>query len=71
MIREAVRKALAAREAGAEPASPDGPGILAAQPALDHPSHSLYVTLVNVGDACLIEPAVPCNHCGYCRTHGH
>ncbi len=20
---------------------------------------------------CLIEPAVQCNHCGYCQCHGH
>jgi hypothetical protein len=20
---------------------------------------------------CLIEPAVPCNHCGFCKCHGH
>jgi hypothetical protein len=21
--------------------------------------------------ACLIEPAVACNHCGFCKCHGH
>jgi hypothetical protein len=21
--------------------------------------------------SCLIEPAVQCNHCGYCKCHGH
>ena len=21
--------------------------------------------------ACLIEPAVRCNHCGYCQSYGH
>ena len=36
-----------------------------------HASHSQYLTLINVGDACLIEPAVGCNHCEYCRSHGH
>jgi hypothetical protein len=20
---------------------------------------------------CLIEPAVACNHCGYCKSYGH
>ena len=20
---------------------------------------------------CLIEPAVQCNHCGFCKCHGH
>lgn len=23
------------------------------------------------GGACLIEPAVRCNHCGYCQSYGH
>ena len=34
-------------------------------------SHTLYEGLVNVGDACVIEPAVSCDHCGYCKSHGH
>jgi hypothetical protein len=21
--------------------------------------------------ACLIEPSVRCNHCGYCQSYGH
>ncbi len=26
----------------------------------------------DAGDtACLIEPAVQCNHCGFCKCHGH
>ncbi len=36
-----------------------------------HASHDMYVTLVNVTDACVIEPAVSCTHCGYCKTHGY
>jgi hypothetical protein len=38
-----------------------------------HSSHSL-LTLVTGGDPdghCLIEPAVRCNHCGYCQSMGH
>lgn len=34
-------------------------------------SQTLYAGLVNVGDACVIEPAVPCDHCGYCKSHGY
>jgi hypothetical protein len=34
-------------------------------------SHYQYLALVNVGESCLIEPSVECNHCGYCRSHGH
>ena len=36
-----------------------------------HASHGQYLMLVNDTDACLIEPAVLCNHCGYCKSHGH
>ena len=43
----------------------------AATNATTHLSHAMYLTLVNPGDACLIEPAVACNHCGFCQSHGH
>ena len=38
--------------------------------------HSAFVRLplLSGGDddgACLIEPAVRCNHCGYCLSYGH
>jgi len=36
-----------------------------------HPSHHVYVTVVNTTEACVIEPAVACNHCNYCKSHGH
>jgi hypothetical protein len=36
-----------------------------------HPSHYLFLTVVNSGDACVIEPSVTCDHCGYCKSHGH
>jgi hypothetical protein len=38
-----------------------------------HASHVL-LPLARGGDgdgACLIEPAVRCNHCGYCLSYGH
>jgi hypothetical protein len=34
-------------------------------------SHYIYLHLENPGDACLIEPTVPCTHCHYCQSHGH
>jgi hypothetical protein len=33
-------------------------------------SHYRYA-LPDSGGPCLIEPTVPCNHCGYCQSHGH
>ena len=38
-----------------------------------HPSH-LAFTVPSGADAegpCIIEPAVMCNHCGYCKALGH
>ena len=35
-----------------------------------HASHFRYA-LPGSGEACLIEPDVQCNHCGYCQSHGH
>ena len=36
----------------------------------DHASHGLFV-IPAPGEACIIEPAVTCNHCGYCKSYGH
>jgi hypothetical protein len=50
------------------------PAVEAPAPRLrSHVSHA-RLTLVAGGDAdgqCLIEPAVRCNHCGYCQSLGH
>ena len=38
-----------------------------------HASHS-RLSFLRSGDddgQCLIEPAVRCNHCGYCQSYGH
>jgi hypothetical protein len=62
LVRESVARHLAA--AGAAPR-----GV----PLALHPSHLRYP--VGSGEdadgPCLIEPAVRCNHCGYCQSHGH
>ena len=38
-----------------------------------HPSHTLIALPAGSdGDGlCIIEPAVACNHCGYCKSLGH
>jgi hypothetical protein len=71
LIRQAVSSALASRGmAGA--CAPHGEATSPPPRALDaHPSHALYVSVVNAGEACVIEPGVSCNHCGYCKSHGH
>jgi hypothetical protein len=36
-----------------------------------HVSHAMYLQLVNSGGQCVIEEQVSCDHCGYCKSHGH
>jgi hypothetical protein len=45
----------------------------APQAPVRHASHGLLpLARGDDGDgACLIEPAVRCNHCGYCISYGH
>ena len=52
---------------------PESPAMVPdSVPFGSHASHYLYLQLVNDnGGQCLIESKVPCNHCGYCRSHGH
>jgi hypothetical protein len=66
MIREAIAKQL-------PPVAGDDTLQLAPSSRLalaSHASHFRYA-LPGSGEACLIEPTVQCNHCGYCQSHGH
>jgi hypothetical protein len=61
------------RESIARHAAPD-----AVRPSLDAPGPSMHPSHMRLplrsGDedgACVIEPAVRCNHCGYCLSLGH
>ena len=65
-LRDLVRASIArlGRQGGN---SPPAVGIT------DHPS-LVRLPLLRSGDGdgrCLIEPAVLCNHCGYCLSYGH
>lgn len=67
-LRALVRQAIARVKAGSPHLS-----------QLSHPlhlSHSSHLTLEVSSGAdeegpCIIEPAVPCTHCGYCKSLGH
>jgi hypothetical protein len=64
MVREAI-----ARHAG----QPAPAAAAEADTCRSHASHGL-LPLASGGDAggaCLIEPAVRCNHCGFCQSYGH
>jgi len=62
MVREAVRRHLAASDAA--------PGAVRPVSFAAHASHGRY-TLPETDGPCLIEPSVPCTHCRYCQSHGH
>jgi len=68
-IRQLVRSAIA-RHLGPQPQAPaaSGPPPAAAVPI----SFARYAIPRAADDVmCVIEPAVRCNHCGYCQCHGH
>jgi hypothetical protein len=71
-LRALVRDAVA-RHMGGAPALPlhESLPVKTAAPHGPHPSHGLYLTVINSGEACIIEPSVSCDHCGYCKSHGH
>ena len=70
-IRQLVRSAIARHLGGANRSQvPPASQPLAAQPV--PLAFARYPIARPVEDVmCLIEPAVRCNHCGYCECHGH
>ena len=69
LVREAIERHLgrAVRDAYPSPLTP--------HPLFpSHPSH-LLLTVLPGSEAedglCVIEPAVRCNHCGFCQSYGH
>jgi hypothetical protein len=64
-IRTIVRQVLAARGSHQLPAG--------APPRIPHASFVRLHMVVPTepGSPCIIEPAVTCNNCGYCVSHGH
>jgi hypothetical protein len=72
-LRTLVRDVIA-RHAGRDVAAPEvAAGLGIAQLPHPHASHGMFVLPVGSdGEGpCLIEPAVLCNHCGYCKSYGH
>lgn len=69
-LRALVRAAVA-RHLGVSPSPPaTGTGAPLLWP-VNHPSFGRYALAPTADGACLIEPAVRCNHCGYCQSHGY
>jgi hypothetical protein len=69
-LRAMIRDAIARHSGGgqrevvevrSEPGMP--PGV--------HSSHGMFLITASTDGDCVIEPAVRCNHCGYCKSLGH
>ena len=67
LVREAVARHMGAARAAA-PASGASSVVVR-----EHASHAMFAIPAGaqVDGPCLIEPAVMCNHCGYCKSMGH
>ena len=72
-LRAMIRDAVARHMGGGTPlpVALPSPPLVPGPVTLPHPSHGLYISVVNTTDACVIEPSVSCDHCGYCKSHGH
>jgi hypothetical protein len=75
LIRAAIQKHI-----GAEPAEstagtirlkPDAPPRLSAPVPVSISFGQYRLERAGGDTSCLIEPAVQCNHCGFCKCHGH
>jgi hypothetical protein len=73
LIRQAIQKHMGAESPEATPgASGFSRTVPAPVPVPVSISFGQYRLERSAGDtSCLIEPAVQCNHCGFCKCHGH
>lgn len=73
LVRDAVARHMGTRAPGTGPSAfqAEPPQSAGRTSVAAHPSHAVYLSIVNNDGACVIEPDVPCNHCNYCKSHGH
>jgi hypothetical protein len=70
IVREAIERHLGRPDGATNP----GATNRLRQGSGDHPSHIILNVLPGseIDDGmCVIEPAVRCNHCGFCQSYGH
>ena len=84
LVREAIARHVGGGASGAgsaagsrlQPEGASGPGgfrLEAEGRGPAHISHGMFRVLdgSQADGPCIIEPAVMCNHCGYCKSYGH
>jgi hypothetical protein len=67
-LRQLIRDAIARHTGSGSPRMQPEPAL-----AQFHPSHGMFRVSAGADSdgPCIIEPAVMCNHCGYCKSYGH
>jgi hypothetical protein len=70
-LRALVREVIARHVRHEGTAQESAPGVVTV--SRRHASHAMFTLPVgsDTDGPCLIEPAVMCNHCGYCKSYGH
>jgi hypothetical protein len=68
-LRQMIRESIARHAAEKPPVAP----VALVQPSNVAAAFGKFPTLRSGDDdgACVIEPSVRCNHCGYCLSFGH
>lgn len=71
IVRDAIARHAASRAATTHTVTPMTHAPFTA--VRQHASHALFAVPAgaDAGGPCVIEPAVACNHCGYCKSYGH
>jgi len=72
-LRTIIRAAIQ-RHIGSGASTPEPVGMPPAPPTAGPRSMSFGQYRIERADGdtmCIIEPAVRCNHCGFCKCHGH
>lgn len=72
LVRQAIARHLGPRPGAAPVASAPRPAPRPPAAIAGDISHARFYLERPAGEVeCLIEPAVTCNHCGYCQCYGH
>lgn len=72
-LRALVRDAIARHGQGSLPEPRPDASVGRSAMLRAHLSHAQFVlpSGMDTDGPCLIEPAVACNHCGFCKSYGH
>lgn len=72
-LRSLIRQAIQKHMGGSSPEPirlrPDTTGVMEIPVSISFGQYQLE--RLSGDTSCLIEPAVQCNHCGFCKCHGH